>query len=484
MLLSTPVETTDISSGQKEAPWLEPLASWATELSGDQLPEKVNKRLAESALDWWGALAAGCNHHMAETYRSVMATSLGTRIYCPGGSSVAGWSGKFSLEHAAVANAAISHLVEVDDGHRMAMMHPGVTVFPVAIALAEKYQINPSDLRAAVVAGYEIGLRVGAFLGKEHYSVCHTTATAGSFGAATTAARLLQLTKQQTLHALGHAGTQAAGLWQILDDNAETAKALHPGFATRNGLMAAALAKKDIPAAQRIIEGRRGMLSAWHLSGDRNILSETPSDCYQIETTTIKVWPVCGQMHSSLDALYDLLPKLKDINEIERICIFCPQAQLDIADIRTPTSFEEAKFSSRFCSAFLLLEKQLDFVNFTQEALKNDAVWNLMRRIEIRESQQLTDRFPRERPTRVEVHLSNKQILVQERSYRRGDPEEPWDWSALQTRFIALTPQLSNCARERVFNWCVSFEQLGSDYSGNIQDIFASLVPPGRKPQL
>jgi 2-methylcitrate dehydratase PrpD len=469
-------ERDDLSVMQKQTPWLETLASWTVDLHGDQLPEKVNKRLAESALDWWGALSAGTNHHMAETYRSALVTPFGTPVSCSEGGSVAGWSGYFDLEHAAAANAAISHLVEVDDGHRMAMMHPGVTVFPIVIALAEKYQIPSADLRAAVVAGYEVGLRVGALLGKEHYSTCHTTATAGSFGAAAAAARLLKLTKQQTLHAFGHAGTQAAGLWQILDDNAETAKALHPGLATRNGLTAVALAKNNIPAAQRIIEGRRGMLSAWHLQGDKAILTEEPSDCYQIETTTIKGWPVCGQMHSSLDGLRDLLADIKERDRVKHIHVICPQAQLDIANIAMPKSFEEAKFSSRFCLAFLLHEGELDFVNFTPEALQNDAVWDLMQRIELREDPQFTDRFPKERPAKVEVHLLNGKVLTQERSYRRGDPEDPWDWSALQARFTSLTPQLSNRARDRVFNWCAGFGIVENKGSETIKDIFESLV--------
>lgn len=476
--MNASAERDDLSVMQKQTPWLETLASWTAGLHGDQFPERVNKRLAESALDWWGALSAGSNHPMAETYRSALATPFGSPVNCSEGCSVAGWSGHFDLEHAAVANAAISHLVEVDDGHRMAMMHPGVTVFPVAIALAERYQIPSADLRAAVVAGYEVGLRVGALLGKEHYSICHTTATAGSFGAAAAAARLLKLTKQQTLHALGHAGTQAAGLWQILDDNAETAKAFHPGLATRNGLTAAALAKNNIPAAQRIIEGRRGMLSAWQLQGDKTILTEEPSDCYQIETTTIKGWPVCGQMHSSLDGLHDLLPEIKERDKIECIRVLCPQAQLDIANIELPKSFEEAKFSSRFCLAFLLHERELDFVNFTPESLQNDAVWNLMSRIELQEDPHFTDRFPKERPARVEVHLSNGQILTQERSYRRGDPEDPWDWPALQARFTSLTPQLSSRARDRVFNWCASFGKPEDNVSETIKDIFDSFVFP------
>jgi 2-methylcitrate dehydratase PrpD len=83
---------------------------------------------------------------------------------------------------------------------------------PVALALAETLDLSAADLRAAIVAGYEVGLRVGALLGKAHYAVCHVTATAGCFAAAAAASRALGLAAEATLHAFGHAGTQAGAV--------------------------------------------------------------------------------------------------------------------------------------------------------------------------------------------------------------------------------------------------------------------------------
>ncbi len=456
-------------------PWLQPLAEWTATLDAKTLPVRVLTRVADSAIDWWGAVGAGCRHRLAEHYRQALASSLGDVACYDSGCSVAGWSAPYGLEQAAAANAAISHLAEVDDGHKLAVMHPAVTVFPAVIALAEHLCPNLQDVQASIVAGYEVGLKVGTLLGKDHYAVCHTTATAGCFGAAAAAARLMKLTPEQTLMAFGHVGTQAAGLWQILDDKAEEAKAFHPAAATRNGLTAVSLALSGLPAATRILEGPRGMLKAWGLSGDPSILTIPKDHCYQIETTTLKGWPVCGQMHTSLDAMNDLLSRISGSDQVEKVDVFAPLAQLNIANNPNPQSFEEAKFSSKFCLAFLLYQGQLDFANFTADALEITQLQSLMDRIHIIEDPTLTGRFPKERPARVEVTLKSGEILIKDRSFRRGDPEQPWQWQELVERFAALTPQLSEESRKKITDWCLACSRPTGDIA-SIKDLFACLL--------
>lgn len=457
---------------KKELPWLQPLANWVADFDADFLPERVKKRIAACAIDWWGALAAGCKHRLAEKYRQSLAASLGPTGPLSAGCSVAGWSGSYPLEQAAAANAAISHLAEVDDGHKRAAMHPGITVFPTVIALAESCDIAMTDMQAAIVAGYEVGLKIGTLLGKRHYEVCHTTATAGCFGAAAAAARLLRLSPKQTLFAFGHAGTQAAGLWQFLDDGAQEIKAFHPAAATRNGLMAVSLARNEFSAATRILEGPRGLLRAWGLNGDRAVLSIPDPGHYQIETTTIKGWPVCGQMHTCLDALNDLLPQIKDVAEIAGIRVKVPKAQLEIANIANPRSYEEVKFSSRFCLSFLLHERRLDFENFGPQVLELAIVRSFMDKIILEESSEFTSRFPKDRPATVQVILKNGMLLERERHFRRGDPEQPWQWNDLVNRFKALSSHLDTESQEKLIEWCTSCGQPGIS-TGDLPGLFA-----------
>src|SRR6185503_234785 len=142
---------------------------------------------------------------------------------------------------AAMVNAAASHVAEQDDVHNGSVFHPGAVVLPPALAVAQANGCSGRDLLVASVAGYEVGIRVGEFLGRPHYRIFHTTGTAGTLAAAAAVGRLLGLDATQMLHAFGSAGTQSAGLWEFLRDAADS-KQLHTAHAASAGLLAAQLA--------------------------------------------------------------------------------------------------------------------------------------------------------------------------------------------------------------------------------------------------
>ena len=157
---------------------------------------------------------------------------------------------------AALVNAAASHLAEQDDVHNGSVLHPGTVVFPPALAVAQSLGSSGRDLLTAAVAGYEVGIRVGEFLGRSHYKVFHTTGTAGTIAAAAATGNLLRLTTDQMLNAFGSAGTQAAGLWEFLRDAADS-KQLHAAKAAADGLLSAYLAQHGFTGANRIFDGNR-----------------------------------------------------------------------------------------------------------------------------------------------------------------------------------------------------------------------------------
>src|SRR5690606_41360182 len=159
---------------------------------------------------------------------------------------------------AAMVNAAAAHMVEQDDVHNGAVFHPAAVVFPPAIATAQALGRSGLELLTACVAGYEVGIRVGEFLGRSHYRIFHTTGTAGALAAAAAVGNLLRLDNRQMLHALGSAGTQAAGLWEFLKDGADS-KQLHTARAAVNGLMAGWLANEDVTGGSGTLERAHGM---------------------------------------------------------------------------------------------------------------------------------------------------------------------------------------------------------------------------------
>jgi len=153
---------------------------------------------------------------------------------------------------AALLLGTAAHSLELDDLHNASSLHPGVVVFPAALAAARLTGATPLDLVAAVVVGYEVATRAGAAVNPEtHYARgFHPTATCGAFGAAAAAGRLFGLSPDGLAHAWGVCGSQAAGSMAFLSEGAWT-KHLHAGLAAQVGLKAAILAREGFRARRR-----------------------------------------------------------------------------------------------------------------------------------------------------------------------------------------------------------------------------------------
>ncbi len=231
------------------------LASFCATLRGEDIPENVRERVRYLLLDnLTVTLRGSLLPSSLAVYEMLQAMGPGSTndsntatIFGRGERTEAAW--------AALANGVASHGLEMDDVENRSSLHPGVVVFPVALALAEQLGTPVADFYAAVVAGYEVTLRTGAALNpaSAYERGFHPTAVCGTLGAAAASARLLGLSPEQTNMALGIAGSMAAGSMAYLDEGAWT-KRLHPGWACHAGIMAARLAAAGFagPAASHM----------------------------------------------------------------------------------------------------------------------------------------------------------------------------------------------------------------------------------------
>lgn len=459
--------------------YLAPLAEWVASYTLDSTDEHLQQRLFATVLDWSSALLTGPQHPLYPSYCKALLGERGISGAC----HVIGQAGGFPVATAAAMNAAVSHFWEVDDAHRQSTSHPGITVIPAVMAMAELYPEIPAErVRGAMVVGYEAVTRIGSFLGSRHYAVSHTTATAGTFGAAAAAGYLLGQDRAGLLSTFGHAGTQACGLWQMLDDGTIDAKAFHAATATRNGLAAARLTQAGIHGAPSILEGPRGMLRAWQLSDcDRQWLTPAADAESMIHDVTIKNWPTCGQMHSTLDcalALHEQGPY--PAADIEHITVEVPRACLDIADRIEPETIAAAKFSTRFCVAAVLTGKAPTFRAFTPDLLADEEIQRLAQRVVVTACDAFTSRFPQQRPARVTLRLSDGHEIVEQRSFRQGDPEAestPASQIARAADVLAMVGLEEKHAA--IVDWCSDFVDAGRD-SIDIAALY-SLVPPDER---
>jgi len=318
------------------------LAHFAATLQWQDVPEAVQRRTEDLCVDWFGSVLAGQGARPVRALAG-FAVSQGPST---GPSEVIGRTDGSSPLMAALANAAASHVAEQDDVHNGSVFHPAAVVFPPAFAVAQSLGASGAQLMAACVAGYEVGIRVGEFLGRSHYRIFHTTATAGTLAAAAAVGRLLELTPAQMQHAFGSAGTQSAGLWEFLRSGADS-KQLHTAHAAAAGLMAAYLAKDGFTGAQDIFTGPQGLAAGMSTDANPAKLTEGLGSRWATAETSFKWHASCRHTHPAADALLQVMQQhgLAPGDLAEVVC-HVHQGAIDVlGPVVSPVTVHQSKFS-------------------------------------------------------------------------------------------------------------------------------------------
>jgi len=318
------------------------LAHFASTLDYERIPAPVARRAEDLLLDWAGSALAGKGARAVEAIER-FACQMGPTA---GASEVLISRRTTSPLFAAMVNAASSHYAEQDDVHNGSVFHPGAVVFPPALAVAQALGCSGRDLITAAVAGYEVGIRGGEFLGRSHYKVFHTTGTAGTVAAAAAAGRLLGLDPATMLHAFGSAGTQAAGLWEFLRDAADS-KQLHTAKAAADGLLAAYLARDGFTGARHILEGPQGMAAGMSTDADPACLTAGLGTRWALAETSFKYHASCRHTHPAADALLKVVVEQHlGPDDIRAVTARVHQAAIDVlGPVTDPTTVHQAKFS-------------------------------------------------------------------------------------------------------------------------------------------
>lgn len=428
-------------------------------MRGRPLAQATRDRLAQALLDWFTAGWAASGLPLASALQDLAATSI------PGlGPAPVFGGGSLQPLAAGFANAGIAHLREIDDAHRAAMLHPGVIAISPVVALAATQSLSMRRAADAIIAGYEVALRVGEALGTRHAASFHVTATAGTVGAAAASAVALGLPQELLHHAMGIAATQSAGLWQLVDDEAHESKSLHPAFAVRNGMMASWAAQAGFPGARAFLTGRRGLYALLDGDGPLAALDSDLDAAERLNTATVKAWPCCAQLFTPLDATREIMdrhhPSVQDIESVS-VVIF-PHA-LKIAGVHWPTKPAEAPFCLRYVVATLLIEGMLGISEMEFPDLQSPALLALAERVHVTTDDSFQRAFPQKRPSRVTITMKDGRIFSALRELRRGDPEDPFDWEQLQARMRAFAPAMTDTQAALLTDWCAAFGDPSND---------------------
>jgi 2-methylcitrate dehydratase PrpD len=211
----------------------------------------VRKEGVRTLLNWVGVAVGGSRHETVNIAVDALAPFSG-----PAQATILGRRERFEVMNAAFVNGVSSHIFDYDDTHLKTIIHPAGPVVSAILALTEYHPVNGTDFLNALVLGVETECRIGNAVYPDHYDRgWHITGTAGVFGAAAGAGKLLGLSEQQMVWALGLAASQPVGLRESFGS---MNKSFNPGRAASNGLFAAILASKNFTSSDRMLEAKRG----------------------------------------------------------------------------------------------------------------------------------------------------------------------------------------------------------------------------------
>ena len=443
------------------------LAEFTSQLRYEDLPQDVIDTTKKCILDIIGVAIGGSNKPASEIWLDTLNSFGGPEeasLWMPG-------FPKMSYLYASCANAAFGHVLDMDDLHNSSITHLAVITVPAAIAMGERMGKSGQDIINAVVAGYDVGARIGDAINPSAYWFWHTTGVAGNFSAAATAGKLLNLDAEQMNHCFGTAGSQAAGLWEFMYDGAMS-KTVHVGKACMNGIIAAELASRGFTGATRILEGDKGFVKAVAKEYDLDALTRDFGQPYKVMTNSFKPYACCRHTHSANYAIQQLIKEkgLKAEN-VETILDRTYSTAVDLADNPAPKTLYGDKFSLQYCiAAALVYGDVLDNV-FTEEATTNPLVQETMKKVAIKLDKAIDAEYkanPEKWIHELDVKMKDGQNHHIRVEYPIGDFNNPFDWDMADNKFKNVTTEfLSRKEQEALLDKIHNFEK-----KDNINDLF------------
>ena len=416
--------------------------------SYDQLPDDVIQKAKECFTDFVGVALRGSETESGEAVKNIIR---------PGGESTVIGQGRSTPMEAGLANGIFAHSMDLDDGHRLAMLHPGACVIPAALSMCEAENRTGKELIESIVVGYQVVIALGMMVNPGHRSRgFHSTGTCGTLGAASAACKAMDLSETQITNALGLAGTQAAGLLES-DHSGSMGKHLHAGRAAQSGILSALLARNGFTGAETILEGDEGFLKAM-TDIDPNAMTDIdpytmvdahphetdlPMENYHISDVYFKIYPVCRHLHSSIDALLEIVKEEQpELEEIEKITVNTYKIAAEHDDYH-PTSTEALRQSLPVSMAVALLnhyQETGDLIEFSYSPRNQKRIDSISGKIQIKVDSNLDKQYPQSRPSEVTI-FTEKGIYKNKVDLPHGEPENPLK-QGVEWKFRNLNPDV------------------------------------------
>ena len=404
------------------------LADFFCALQPESIPDHVRDDARWRLVDTVGVALAGSRMDYAEMVRGVFAGMGGM----PEATAFA-VEGRLPAAHAGFVNGAYAHGPDYDDTHSVAMVHIGCTAVPSSLAMAERQRASGAEMLTAMIAGAEVGLRIGAAAPHRfHHRGLHATSVVGPFTSAMASGRLLRLESERVTNALGLAGSQSSGLLVGLHDGSWV-KRLHPGWSVQAGITAALLAERGFLGPHEVLESPWGLYGVL-LHGDEepwriDDVTAGLGERWLLPDTTYKPYSNGAWNHSSMDAVvaimrdhhlqHEEIARIDAAVPVECLTVVCEPRDAKIHP-RTPYHM---KFSLPYSVAIVAVLGHADIDDYTDEVFANAEIADLAARTFCHGDPGMP---PARFPARVTVETKGGERFERDVPAQRGGPGNPF----------------------------------------------------------
>jgi 2-methylcitrate dehydratase PrpD len=420
------------------------------------VPDRARAAARDAILDAVG-VALGGSPESAGSIAAALAREEGAKEEA----AVFGHGFQTSAMLAAWANGVSAHALDFDSSY-VTMGQPMAGLVPTVFALAEPLGASGRDLVDAYLVGYEVtGKLVRSISTRSDGGAWHATATVGSLGCTAAASRLLRLNEDQVRMALGITGSMASG---IVANFGTMSKPLHAGLGARNGVMAAKLAQHGFSGNASVLEATNGYFAAF-AGGTPETTSylEELGRVWEIEQgVRYKPYPCGGLCHSAIDAAIALRQEhgLRP-DAIDGVKVQVTDHTANRIVFGIPETEVQAKFSMGYVVARALVDGQLAPDTFSDEAIREPAVLELARKVQMEVDPGFATAQRVRSPARVSIRLSDGRTVSREVAAARGGPESPLSADELRAKFrTCATRVLADREVDRAIDLLASLEKL------------------------
>ncbi|MDR0853905.1 MAG: MmgE/PrpD family protein [Clostridiales Family XIII bacterium] len=396
------------------------------------IPNRILFSAKMCVLDYLACVYAGNTIQINET--ETLIRKLGSK----GDAIIIGTGIKSDEMTASLVNALNAHKAELDDGHRLAMLHPGAPIISALLAACSVKDIDGYSFIRGIVVGYEATIRLGQAIQPSHkLQGWHATGTCGVIGAACAIAIATNFNRLQLSSTIAAAATCASGLLEMIDDTSQL-KPYNVAHAAMNGYVSAVMGESGFTGPKDSIGGKRGFLSVTTGQYDSSLLYQK-DDSYKIEQIYTKPYAACRHSHPAIEAAL-ILANENDIDYMKVTSINIRTYELAIIghENLTVKSVSEAKMSTPYSVAVALIKRSAGITEYTEKTICDADISSLAAKISIVESRELTNISPDRRAAIVDIQMSSGRVFSKRVDYPLGEPENPMTPTMIEEKFRQL----------------------------------------------